>query len=124
MERKSLLKKYVKAVLCRLRFEKAVHTIQTGMFAASLFAVLILVASRLFVLPNYGRIALMGAVLLLVAAIVFIVYKRYRNDEAVRQLDGYMPDNLLITAMDVKVNETHLAPAIIHRGRIKSGRCI
>ena len=113
MEKKSVLKKYMLATLYRLRFEKAIYTVQTGMFAAALFAVLIVVASRLFVLPYYGRIALVGAVLLLIATIVFIIYKRYNNDEAIRQLDEFMPDNLLITAMDIKVNETHLAPAII-----------
>jgi len=113
MERKSLLKKYILATLYQLRFEKAIYTVQTGMFAAALFAVLIVVASRLFVLPYYGRIALICAVFILIVTIAFIVYKRYKNDEAVRQLDEFIPDNLLITAMDIKVNETHLAPAII-----------
>ena len=34
-------------------------------------------------------------------------------------LMNYMPDNLLITAMDIKVNETHLAPAIIDEAESK-----
>lgn len=119
MERKSLLKKYVRAALYRLHFEKAVYKVQTGIFAASLFAVLILVGSRLFVFPYYGRSAFVGAVLVLLVTIVSIVYKRSGKAEAVRQLDNFMPDNLLITAMDVEVSETHLAPAIISTAESK-----
>ena len=113
MERKALLVKYVKSVMRRLRLEQSVRMFQTSLFGAVLLAVLIVAASRLFVFPHYGRIALVTAVLVLVAATVFLFYKRCRLPEAVRRLDGYMPDNLLITAIDVKATETHLAPALI-----------
>lgn len=113
MERKSLLTKYVNAALARLRFEKAVYTAQAGLFAAMLFAVIILAASRLFVLPYYGRIAWGAAAIALVATIILMIYKRLRKGEAVRRLDHYMPDNLLITAIDVKMSETHLASPLI-----------
>ena len=113
MERKALLVKYVKSVMRRLRLEQSVRMFQTSLFGAVLLAVLIVAASRLFVFPHYGRIALVTAVLVLVAATVFLFYKRCRLPEAVRRLDGYMPDNLLITAIDVKATETHLGPALI-----------
>ena len=102
MVRKSLLTKYVNAALARLRFERAVHTLQTGVFMAVLLALIVVAASRLFVLPYYGRIAWIVAAIAVVATIIFIVYKRLGKSEAVHRLDSYMPDNLLITALDDK----------------------
>ena len=119
MERKSLLKKYMQAALYRLRFEKLSIRcrLECLLLPFSRYLFLSLLDYLSFHIMDVSR--LLGAVLLLVATIVFIVYKRYKNDEAVRQLDEFMPDNLLITAMDVKVNETHLAPAIIVAAELK-----
>ncbi|WP_318615981.1 hypothetical protein [Sporosarcina sp. YIM B06819] len=119
MDRKSLLTKYVKAALVRLRFEQAIYTLQTGLCMAILFALLVVAASRLFVLPYYGRIAWLVAVLAVVATIIFIIYKRLRKSGAIYRLDRYMPDNLLITALDEKIGETHLASAIIEAAESK-----
>ncbi len=114
MERKSLLKKYVNGLLCtgyvlKKRSIRCKQDCLLPLFSRYLFLSLLDYLS--FLIMDVSRLSV--TVLLLVATIVFIVYKRYKNDEAVRQLDKFMPDNLLITAMDVKVNETHLAPAII-----------
>ncbi|MFJ7932979.1 hypothetical protein [Sporosarcina sp. NPDC096371] len=119
MERKPILTKYVNAVLARLRFEQVVHTLQTGLFTATLLAVIVVFASRLFVLPYYGRITWIVAVSALVATIMFMIYKRSRKSEAIHKLDSYMPDNLLITALDDKVGETHLAAALTQEAEAK-----
>ncbi|WP_342512761.1 hypothetical protein MKY34_19435 [Sporosarcina sp. FSL K6-1522] len=112
MVRKSLLEKYVHAALVRLCLEQAIYRLQAGLFVATLFAVIVVVASRLFVLPYYGRIAWAMAVMVLVVTSVLIIYKRLRKNEAVHRLDAYMPDNLLITALDEQIGETHLARAL------------
>ena len=103
----------------RLRFEQAVHTLQTGVFMAVLLALLIVGASRLFVLPHYGRLAWIVAAIAIVATIIFIIYKRLGKSEAVHRLDSYMPDNLLITALDEKIGETHLAQPLIQTAESK-----
>ena len=108
------------AALTRLRFERAVHTLQTGVFMAVLLALLVVGASRLFVLPHYGRLAWIVAAIVVVATIIFIIYKRLGKNEAVHRLDSYMPDNLLITALDEKIGETHLASAANSGGGVES----
>ncbi|MCG7334228.1 hypothetical protein MHZ95_02915 [Sporosarcina sp. ACRSM] len=113
MDGKARLFTYVKAVLRRLRFEQFVYTGQTGLFVAILLAVLMIAATRLFVLPHYKAFALGAAGLALVVTIIYLVTKRSRPIEAIRRLDRYMPDNLLLTAMGVDEKDTHLAPALI-----------
>jgi hypothetical protein len=114
MNGKARLFTYVKAALKRLRFEQFVYTGQTGLFIAVLLAVLVIAASRLFVLPHYKAFALGAAGLTIVVTIIYLVIKRSRLIEAIRRLDRYMPDNLLLTAMGIDEKDTHLASALIH----------
>ncbi len=114
MNGKERLFTYVRATLRRLRFEQFVYTGQTGLFIAVLLAVLVIAASRLFVLPHYKAFALGAAGVTIVVTIIYLVTKRSRLIEAIRRLDRYMPDNLLLTAMGIDEKDTHLAPVLIH----------
>ena len=64
MDRISLVQKYINAALLRLRIEKIVYTMQSGVFFAIVSAVLVFVLSRLFVIPYYERFAIILAVLI------------------------------------------------------------
>ena len=118
MEKKMRLQKYVNTVLLRLRFEKAIYGLQTGLCIGAILAVVVLGISRLFVLPYYGQIAIFSAALSIITSIVVLVLKRTRALEAVRTLDFYTPHNILITALDVK-DDTPLADAIITSAQSK-----
>ena len=119
MGRNRLFKKYVNAALVRLRVEKTVHRLQAGLFVASFSAVLILLISRMFVLPYYGRFAVVTACAVLIATLIISIYKRIQKAEAVRQLDNFIPENLLITAVSLKEDDSLLATAIIEEADLK-----
>ena len=119
MERKSLLHKYVKATLVRLRIEKIIYTMQTGLFLASFCAMLLLLVSRLFVLPYYGRFAVFTAGVMLVGTAFYSLYHRVKKEEAIRRLDSYVPNNLLLTALSIGQSDSALAPIIIQEAETK-----
>ncbi|BAQ10353.1 hypothetical protein OXB_1882 [Bacillus sp. OxB-1] len=107
------LLQYVKSALRRLQVEKSVHRLQGGLFAASATALLIVAVSRLFVWPHYLRIAAISAGVVLVGSLLYLFYRRVKRMEAIRKLDAYLPDNLLLTALTVNEAETHLASALV-----------
>lgn len=113
------LLKYVKSVLWRLRLEKSVRQLQAGLFAAAATALLILAVSRLFVVAHYVKIAAIASAVVLIIAFIMLFLKRVQRIDAIRQLDAYMPDNLLLTALTVKKEETHLAPALVQSAKLK-----
>ena len=119
MERKSILQRYVKATLFRLRIEKTFYTMQTGLFFGALCAMLLLLVSRLFVLPYYGRFAVVVALLVVVGTGVYSVYNRVKEEEAIRRLDSYVPHNLLMTALSIRPSDSPLAPVIIQDAETK-----
>lgn len=121
MEGKARLLKYVRAVCWRLRFEQFVYIGQTGLLIATLLAVVVIAASRLFVLPYYGQFALGAAGCAVIMTIVYLIYKRFRHNEAIHRLDSYMPDNLLITALGIDEKDTHLASALIRAAETEVG---
>ena len=116
MERKSRLHKYVKATLVRLRIEKIIYTMQTGLFLAAFCAILLLLVSRLFVLPSYGRFTVLAAGIVLIGTAFYTFYHRVKREEAVRRLDSYVPNNLLLTALSIEKSDSSLAPVIIQEG--------
>lgn len=116
MERKSRLHKYVKATLVRLRIEKMIYKMQTGLFLAAFCAILLLLVSRLFVLPSYGRFTVLAAGIVLIGAAFYTFYHRVKREEAVRRLDSYAPNNLLLTALSIEKSDSSLAPVIIQEG--------
>ena len=88
MERKSVIKKVCEWLHCTGYVLKRQSIRCRQECLLPLYSrVLIVVASRLFVLPYYGRIALVGAVLLLIATMFSLFTNGFKNDEAVRQLD-------------------------------------
>jgi len=107
------LLQYVRSALRRLQFEKSVHRLQGGLFAASATALLIVAVSRLFVWPHHMRIAAIAADVVLVGSLLYLFYRRVKRMEAIRKLDAYLPDNLLLTALTVNEAETHLASALV-----------
>ena len=119
MDRLSLVQKYVNAALLRLRIEKIVYTMQSGMFFAIVGAVIIFVLSRLFVIPYYERFAIILAVLVLMGTAIYSVYNRVGKHEATRQLDRYIPHNLLLTAVSIRESDSLLASPIIEEANQK-----
>jgi len=115
MKNEKLLKKYITAALVRLRFEKVIYQIQSGLLFASFCAVLIFLLSRMFILPYYERYAFGAACIALVASVLWIIYKRVQLGEAVRKLDEYIPENILITAVSLNRDESILANAVIDK---------
>lgn len=113
MERRSFLQKYVKATLLRLRVEKTIYTVQTGLFLAAFCAVLFLLVTRLFVLPYYSRFTVLVAGIIVVGTLIYSGYNRVKKEEAVRKLDSYGPHNLLMTALSIRKSDSPLAPVII-----------
>ena len=119
MESKSRLHKYVKATLVNLRIEKTIYTLQTGLFLAAFCAMLFLLVSRLFVLPYYGCFAVLTAGVMLIGTAIYTLYHRVKKWEAVRQLDSYIPHNLLMTALSIGKSDSALAPVIIQEAETK-----
>ena len=113
MERKALLVKYINRLCVGFALSNLSVCFKQVCLELYIIAVLIVAASRLFVFPHYGRIRFGHSRSGTSCCNGLSVYKRCRLPEAVRRLDGYMPDNLLITAIDVKAAETHLCTALI-----------
>ena len=67
----------------------------------------------MFVLPYYGRFAVVTACAVLIATLIMSIYKRFQKAEAVQQLDNFIPENLLITAVSLKEGDSLLATAVI-----------
>ncbi|MEK3935265.1 hypothetical protein MKY41_08050 [Sporosarcina sp. FSL W7-1349] len=107
------LLQYVRSALRRLQFEKSVHRLQGVLFAATATALLIVAVSRLFVWPHYMRIAAIAAGVVLVSSLLYLFYRRVKRMDAIRKLDAYLADNLLLTALTVNEAETHLASALV-----------
>lgn len=127
------LLQYVRSALRRLQFEKSVHRLQGVLFAATATALLIVAVSRLFVWPHYMRIAAIAAGVVLVSSLLYLFYRRVKRMDAIRKLDAYLADNLLLTALTVNEAETHLASALVRSAetevadafeRFKKGRSI
>src|SRR5690606_16440728 len=115
MEERTALQRYVRRALISLRFERSVHMTQTGLFMTALSFTLFLAASRLFVLPHYEWIAGWIAGIAIVLTVVMLFLKTVRRGEAVWTLDHYVPDNLLLTALDERVKQSDFAKEIEKR---------
>ncbi|MBO1914289.1 hypothetical protein J4G37_56905, partial [Microvirga sp. 3-52] len=59
------------------------------------------------------------AVLILVGTALYTVYNRVRKNEATRQLDRYIPHNLLVTAVSIKDSDSLLASSVIEEANVK-----
>src|SRR5690554_3110827 len=96
------LVRYVKKTAMRLKLVHMTRALQIAVFLGLLSALLLVVISRLFVLPYYEFYAYAAGSIFLLVGLLFS-YKNMPNiGQAVEQLDRFTPHNLLLTSWKIK----------------------
>ena len=115
MDRKKRLWQTIAQVRLRLTFEGLLRNMQKGLLYAVLSACVILVVSRLFVLPYYANVALGAAILAFIAMVAKAFVNRTTKQEALHRLDAYYPYNELVTVLTNDNEENPLVQSLLKR---------
>ncbi|MGM9950342.1 MAG: hypothetical protein ACI33P_09435 [Lysinibacillus sp.] len=115
MDPKKQLWKTITQVRVRLTLEGLLRNMQKGLLYAVLSACVILVVSRLFVLPYYANVALGAAILALFAMVAKAFVNRTTKQEALHTLDAHYPYNELVTALTSEHDENPLVQSLLQR---------
>lgn len=113
MERRKQLRKYIQRAKTSLSFEKITPIAQYGLFFALLASASLVLVSRLFVWPYYRQTAIAVFVIGLLATIIFMWWKRVKEQEAMHALDSYFSHNELVTALSFKNDEDPLVQSLL-----------
>ncbi len=105
----------VKKVRRSLLSEQFLAEVSNGLLWMLATALAVVVLSRLVVLPEYGRYAFVLACSAGVLAAVLLFRKRVTTKQAIRTLDRYLPDNLLLTAVDPSVQDSPFGGLLTER---------
>ncbi|EMR05256.1 hypothetical protein C772_02833 [Bhargavaea cecembensis DSE10] len=96
----------------RLMAEWFVRTAVRGLAAGAVMAAAVFAASRLFVWPGYAGYAGIAAALAAVAAFAYEWRRSPSRQEAVRQLDSFSRDNVILAAETDGTRENPLSSAL------------
>lgn len=120
MDRRKLLQQYIRRAKRSLNAEKMLPILQSGFLLALVLSSAILIVSRLFVFPYYGKIAVILGVAVLLVTFIVIVWQRVRPKEALTKLDAYYPHNELVTALSFKDNANPLVLSLLQKAEKES----
>ncbi|MFJ8261712.1 hypothetical protein ACIQ4I_07065 [Rummeliibacillus sp. NPDC094406] len=113
MSNRSQMSKAVRKARSSMLFEYFFKYSQRMIAYALLFAFVIMLVSRFFVLPFYKEIALGIAAITLFIAAIYLWWKRPSKKQSLNALDNYFPDNLLRTVYSIEDLESHLAKQLV-----------
>ncbi|WP_397537349.1 hypothetical protein [Rummeliibacillus pycnus] len=113
MSNRSQTSKAVQKARSSMLFEYFFKYSQRMIAYALLFAFVIMLVSRFFVLPFYKEIALGIAAITLFIAAIYLWWKRPSKKQTLNALDNYFPDNLLRTVYSIEDFESHLAKQLV-----------
>lgn len=105
MEDRNRLIQWIKKARYSLAIEHYFKMLQGALFYAFLSVAVILLISRLFVLPYYTIYAWSLAIIVFVTLLGWAFWKRPKKEIALQQLDAYFPDNVLMTAVSFMHNK-------------------
>lgn len=115
MDPKKRLWQTIAQVRLRLTFEKLLRNMQKGLLYAVLSACIVLLVSRLFVLPYYTDVALGAGILAFTAMVAKAIVDRTTKQEALHKFDAYYPFNELVTALTNDNDENPLVQSLLKR---------
>lgn len=115
MDLKKRLWQTIARVRLHVTLEGLFRNMQRGLLYGVLFACIILLVSRLFVLPYYANAALGAGILAFVAMLAKALVDRTTKQQALHTLDAYYPYNELVTALTNEQDENPLVQALLQR---------
>lgn len=115
MNRHQALKQFIHRAKRSLNLEHSLPKLQYGVLFAFFLSAAILLVSRLFVFPYYSRVAIFTGIGTILAAVLFIWWKRVREKEALHQLDSFYPHNELVTALSLVDESNPLVDSIMDK---------
>lgn len=115
MNRRRYLKQFIRLAKGRLNLEQSFPALQYGILLAVFVSAAILLVSRLFVFPYYGRTAIYAGGAVLFAVAIFMWWKRIREKEALHRLDSFYPHNELVTALSLEDESNPLVSSIMEK---------
>ncbi|WP_332645589.1 hypothetical protein [Lysinibacillus sp. 54212] len=115
MDRKKRLWQTITQVRLHLTFETLFRNMQKGLLYAVLSSSIILLVSRLFVLPYYANVAFGAGIIAFIALLSKAFIDRTTKLEALHKLDAYYPYNELVTALTNSNEENPLVQSLLKR---------
>lgn len=113
MERRKQLRKYIQRAKTSLTVERSIPIAQYGLFLALLSSAVLFLVSRLFVWPYYRQTALAIFIVVILATVLFMWWKRIKEKEALHTLDDYFSHNELVTALSFEDDKDPLVQSLL-----------
>ncbi len=113
MERRRQLRKYIQRAKTSLTVERSIPIAQYGLFLALLSSASLFLVSRLFVWPYYRQTALATFIVVILATVLFMWWKRVKEKEALHTLDDYFSHNELVTALSFEDDKDPLVLSLL-----------
>ncbi len=113
MERRRQLRKYIQRAKTSLTVERSIPIAQYGLFLALLSSASLFLVSRLFVWPYYRQTALATFIVVILATVLFMWWKRVKEKAAWHTLDDYFPHNELVTALSFENDQDPLVQSLL-----------
>ncbi|PJO44404.1 hypothetical protein CWD94_06965, partial [Lysinibacillus xylanilyticus] len=113
MERRKQLRKYIQRAKTSLTVERNIPIAQYGLFLALLSSAALFLVSRLFVWPYYRQTALATFIVVILATVLFMWWKRVKEKEALHTLDDYFSHNELVTALSFEDDKDPLVQSLL-----------
>ena len=115
MDRRKYLKQFIRQAKRSLNLEQGLPKLQYGILLAFFVSTAILLVSRLFVFPYYGKIAIYAGIAVLLAVVIFIWWNRVHEKAALQRLDSFYPHNELVTALSLEDQSNPLVGSIMQK---------
>ena len=117
MDRRNMLKQFVRKAQRSLNVEQLIPRIQYGILLALTLSTAILLVSRLFVFPYYRNVTWLAGVGVMVAVVFYIWLKRVRKREALHRLDDFYPNNELVAALSFQEDGNPLVQSLLKKAQ-------
>ncbi|RKQ14968.1 tripartite tricarboxylate transporter TctB family protein [Ureibacillus endophyticus] len=117
MDRRNMLKQFVRKAQRSLNVEQMIPRIQYGILLGLALSTAILLVSRLFIFPYYRNVSVIAGVGAIVAVVFYIWFKRVRRKEALHRLDEFYPHNELVTALSLKEENNPLVQSLLQKAQ-------
>ncbi len=113
MEHRKQLRKYIQRAKTSLTVERSIPIAQYGLFFALLSSAFLFLVSRLFVWPYYRQTALTIFIVVILATVLFMWWKRVKEKAALHTLDDYFSHNELVTALSFEDDQDPLVKSLL-----------
>ncbi|MEB2298339.1 hypothetical protein LAV72_01690 [Lysinibacillus xylanilyticus] len=113
MEHRKQLRKYIQRAKKSLTVERSIPIAQYGLFLALLSSASLFLVSRLFVWPYYRQTALATFIVVILATVLFMWWKRVKEKAALHTLDDFFSHNELVTALSFEDDQEPLVQSLL-----------